>query len=98
MQQVETEVVMLEATRDVELRPGLVLPPGLYSATETYYAPCRQRQKPNPVPIRDQVHGRPTRHYGRENPTKSHLRNNRRDQVCTLRGVETRLRFGHRSA
>jgi hypothetical protein len=36
MQQVETEVVMLEATRDVELRPGLVLPPGLYSATETY--------------------------------------------------------------
>ena len=36
MQQVESTVVMLEATRDVELRPSLVLPPGLYSATETY--------------------------------------------------------------
>ena len=36
MQQVESTVVMLEATRDVELRPGLVLPPGLYSGTETY--------------------------------------------------------------
>jgi hypothetical protein len=35
MQQVETKVVMLEATRDVELRPGLVLPPGPYSGTET---------------------------------------------------------------
>jgi hypothetical protein len=33
---VESTVVMLEATRDVELRPGLVLPPGLYSGTETY--------------------------------------------------------------
>jgi hypothetical protein len=36
VQQVERTVVMLEATRDVELRPGLVLPPGLYSGTETY--------------------------------------------------------------
>ena len=36
MQQVETEVVMLEAMHEVELRPGLVLPPGLYSGTKTY--------------------------------------------------------------
>ena len=36
MQQLESTVVMLEATRDVELRPGLVLPLGLYSGTETY--------------------------------------------------------------
>jgi len=36
VQQVETKVVMLEATRDVVLRRGLVLPPGLYSGTKTY--------------------------------------------------------------
>jgi hypothetical protein len=36
VQQVETTVVMLEAARTVELRRGLVLPPGLYSGTETY--------------------------------------------------------------
>jgi hypothetical protein len=35
MQQIETRTVMLEAARDVELRTGLVLPPGFYAGTET---------------------------------------------------------------
>jgi hypothetical protein len=34
MQRVEARAVMLEATHDVELREGLVLPPGYHPATE----------------------------------------------------------------
>jgi hypothetical protein len=34
MQTVETKVVILEATQDVQLRRGLVLPPGSHQATE----------------------------------------------------------------
>jgi hypothetical protein len=36
MPQVHSRTVMLEATRAVELRAGLILPPGFYIGTETY--------------------------------------------------------------
>jgi hypothetical protein len=35
MPQVHSKTIMLEATRAVELRAGLMLPPGIYTGTET---------------------------------------------------------------
>ena len=36
MSQVHSRTIMLEATQAVELRAGLMLPPGFYTGTETY--------------------------------------------------------------
>ena len=50
-----------------------------------------QRRNLDTFTIRDSIHGRPTRQYGRRSATKSRLRNNRRDQIRALREVKRRL-------